>query len=572
MFDFFLINMPFNKIKDPAITEILRRIPSQELDLINSKLQQVTSLHLSQLEKQLSEQEDLFEVDSFIYDPMFGVTALEALRTKKISTFRFAALMTLWGTLGHIVLPNHDRTNEDYYPLFVRIFRATGEISPLAESSIRSSLISLSKFPYLVAKTADQIIGELFLKVKELPIDEQGFWIVTKKNQSTADIMDTVSYQIKTKLGIRFLRFPESNLMEMIPGFGLQQLFLDIVFPDAVRLNPVIGESSPADIRAGSLGRWRDIAFPFPGHLLPTVADGFDATFPLAFMFHDFYHAIRASRVNSHETKAYIDVGDAILRIRNKHHELVVKLSKRHDMHREQLRDICTRFIEQLKDRKKEIVAIVNDISKQFKQERTIIFLLKRIRQSLGHLKFRLWDMEQPFSGTFLDNPKFAEMDHYVRIIHNIRYNVMLIGAVTHTVPLQKYSGRLIAQIVLNRIVAKPSTLAYLQKKIRAELHDTEPDMRTPCSNELDRIILSISPKPPARVLLPLADDTPDQGPSSGMLKRLRGPVDREVGSRETRSTRLSPSFFSAPPSSNDPLLDHRGRRKQRRQENRSAR
>jgi hypothetical protein len=361
--------------------------------------------------------------------------------------------------------------------------------------------------------------------------------------------------------------------MEMIPGFGLQQLFLDILFPDAVRLNPVIGESSPADIRAGSLGRWRDIAFPFPGHLLPTAADGFDATFPLAFMFHDFYHAIRASRVNHRETIVYVEIGDQILSLRNKYHELVVKLSKRHQVHREQLRDICTRFIEQLRDRKEDIVAIVNDISKQFKQEQTIIFMLKRIRQSLGNLKFRLWDMEPPFSGTALDNPTFSELDNYVRIINNIRYNVMLVGAISHTTPLQKYSGRRIAQIVLNRIVVKPSIFAYLQKKIREELLDTKHDIQTPCSKEFDRIILSMSPKPRARASLLLADDTPQQSRSSGMLKRSRAPVDRDAGPQELRSTRQSPLFFSALPTSNVPLSEpHRGRTKDRRQDYRRAR
>ena len=109
-----------------------------------------------------------------------------------------------------------------------------------------------------------------------------------------------------------------------------------------------------------------------------------------------------------------------------------------------------------------------------------------------------------------------------------------------------------IAQIIFNRMPSNAPSLAYLQKNIREELHDKSSDLRTPCFIELDRILLSMSAKPPeaplARSLLPLQDKDPEKTQSSETLKRRRGWADDQSVPHLASSARQSHAFFSEGP------------------------
>ena len=319
-----------------------------------------------------------------------------------------------------------------------------------------------STLPNLVVKTPEEILSEIYEKAIYLPRSEQGFWVV-EDSTPKSDVVQTIAQTIKL-LDVKFLAFNADDKREMIPSFGLQQVFLDVAFPHAVRINPVIGASTPIDIRKGSLERYRDIALPFPGNELPKVADNFPAPSALDFMFHDRYHSVRASRVIPHETELYLVIGDKLNVMQNRYNVAVKEFNKLHDEHIRLLPTFGS-VIEKLPLDKR--CGVTEQVRKKFNQEVAIINKLKKMRKSIGQLKFRLWDMERTFSGSSIDKPGVCAFEELQRIVASIEVDLGVLGKIDGTVELSKYSGHRVADAVLDAVKPEVVDLKSLQNLIR---------------------------------------------------------------------------------------------------------
>jgi hypothetical protein len=259
---------------------------------------------------------------------------------------------------------------------------------------------------------------------------------------------------------VNFLAFDANQKREMIPSFGLQQVFLDVAFPHAVRINPVIGDSTPIDIRKGSLERYRDIALPFPGNELPKVADYFPAPSALDFMFHDRYHAVRSSRVTPDETAYYVAIGDNLNVMQTRYDSAVKLFSKRHHKHARLLPEFGKAIEKLPADKQREVT---EQLLKKFNQEIALINKLKKMRKSNGQLKFRLWDMERSYSGSAIDGPEDNPLQELRRIISSIEIDLVI----PNIVGLSKYSGRRVAHAVLEVVKPDAATLTEMQNLMR---------------------------------------------------------------------------------------------------------
>lgn len=448
------------EINEATFHEMVRRIPAPKLMVIETSLERVTPLHIDALFTAMTDQKHLLDDASFIRDEMFPFAALKAVRMGKISSLQFGTLMALWGSLD-IILTDPDAKNPAK-PEFVPLFTVAGNPNPRASILLTPTLRPPAHLPNLITKRPEELLKGIYDKAFLLPLTEQGFWVVEKIPYKSIT-EDTVTQRIKS-LGVTFLAFNDSDKSEMIPSFGLQQVFLEAAFPHAVRINPVIGDSTPIDIRKGSAERYRDIALPFPGNDLPKVADTFPAPSGLDFMFHDRYHSVRASKVTPQETALYVAIGDSLNTIQKRYDTAVKEFSRRHGEHTLLLPEFG-RAIEKLPaitQRK-----ITEQILTKFNQEITIINTLKKIRKLMGQLKFLAWDMERPYSGTLVDRPGTNAFEEFRRIIANIMSDLGIFIEQIDLDGLSKYSGRRVAHAVVETVKPEASVLIAMQSQIR---------------------------------------------------------------------------------------------------------
>lgn len=447
--------MPTHAIDEARFDEIVRRIPTAKLAIIKSKMEDITTDCIASLHHLLSEQEHLFKEGSFIYDQRFPFVVLKAVQMGEISIHQMATMLTLWGCLGAITLPKITEPMVETGPEYIPLFNGEGArhlpaVALLQDGFSRS--LQRMKLPYLIEKKSTKLLDEIYSKAAGLMPSEQGFWLVTKIiPMSSPSSRQCIVREIKKEIGLSYLALDVDSTQEILPSFGLQQAFLDAAFFDPVRLNPVISVSSPMDIRAGSLQRHRDIALPFPGHELPKVADNFSAPSPIEFIFHDRYHAIRASRVSARETEVYVTVGDKLNIIQMHYDAACKRLSDIHQKHRRRLPEFGLALNKLPTDKQR----IAIDIARQhFNLEVKMINHIKKVRKSIGQLKFRLWDMEPGYSGSSIDKPKSGSVlidrhHEFFRIITNIEFNIMSLGQLKNTVAIRLSSGRKIAGILL---------------------------------------------------------------------------------------------------------------------------
>ncbi len=449
-------------LNDAEFNEIVRRISEPKRMVIEAALARVTTEHIDSLLAAMANQKNLLKDGSFIHNEIFPFAALQAVRTLKISPHQFATLMALWGSLD-VIIPKSSAQSTQAMPEFVPLFTDDGAKNPNAEKWLLNSFEQSPSMPTLVIKSPDAILDAIYDKAANLPQSEQGFWLVEDSTRNLSVIGQTVTKAIKS-LGIKFLACDVDNKLDMIPSFGLQQLFLDVAFPHAVRINPVIGDSSPIDIRNGSLNRHRDIALPFPDNKLPTEADNFPAPSPLDFMFHDRYHALRASRVKPKETAYYVAVGDNLETMQKRYDSVVKQLNEQHTKHKALLPEFGRAVATLPVDKQREVI---EEARKKLNHEIAIINKLKKMRKLSGQLKFRLWDMERALSGSVSDTYEENAVKELLRIIGNIEIELNILDRLPDSVGPSKYSGRKVAHAVLNEIKPNAANLLEVQRTFR---------------------------------------------------------------------------------------------------------
>lgn len=445
------------KTADHQFNEIIKRIPNHKQADINTTLKQVTTIHISALLAAIADQPRLLEDASFIHNEIFPFAALKAVQMGELSPFQFGSLMALWGNL-ETILSTQQRAHTP--PEFVPLFTENKELNSHAAEILMLCLEPSFTPPYLISKPFRDLLIGIYNKAIHLPQSEQGFWIV---KASPSYNFETVTQIIKSS-NMGFLAFNAGSTNEMIPSLSLQQIFLDVAFPHAVQLNPVIGESTPLDIRKGSLERYRDIALPFPENKLPGLADHFQAPAAFDFMFHDWYHAIRASAITPQETAHYVAIGDNLHTIQQCYDNAVKKISERHKQHLRRLPELG-KFLETLSIDKQH--TITKQMFEKFNQEIAIINKLKKMRKSMGQLKFRIWDMERALNGNLIDAPEEMALQKLIMIVANIGADLILMGLLTGTLAPNQYFGRRVAHAVLETLKPEPAMLVAMQHKMR---------------------------------------------------------------------------------------------------------
>lgn len=458
-----MLTYEYSEIK-PAIEnthnqfyEIIRRIPKHKQQEINARLEQIAPTDIRSVLAAIADQHSLLDDDSFIHDEIFPFAALKAVLIGELSAIQFGSLMSLWGNLDTI-LSREQRTHTP--PKFVPLFTQANDINPHAEYHLKKALQPSAHYPYLILKTPTELLNDVYEQAPNIPKSEQGFWII---KAAPAYHFETVTQRIKS-LNIALLTANDDDSYEMIPNLGLQQLLLNAAFPHAVRINPVIGDSTSRDIRQGSIERYRDIALPFPGNELPSMADQIPAPSAFDFMLHDRYHAIRASRITPQETAHYVAIGDNLNIIQKRYDDVVKIITSRHAQHICQLPQV-TKIIAKLSADKQH--NITEQIRQKFNQENTLIYKLKKMRKSMGQLKFRLWDMERVLSGTIIDTPDKTAPEELAQIIANIGIELIGMGILPGTIEPSAYSGKKVAQALLETIKPEAATLIAVHNQIK---------------------------------------------------------------------------------------------------------
>ena len=185
----------------------------------------------------------------------------------------------------------------------------------------------------------------------------------------------------------------------------------------------MIGCSSVNDIRLGSIIRSRDIALPFPSMPLPTMADGYASPRTSDFMFHDFYHAIRASDISERDTAYYIAMGDYLA---NMQLTLNQELNKHLDGHKHR-KEMIPAFLKKIKL----LFPVVQEqairrLVEKFNQELVIINTLKKLRKHIAQLKFIMYDMEHPGMSTL---GLQSATDSIAHILRGIQSSILVLNA-----------------------------------------------------------------------------------------------------------------------------------------------
>ena len=442
-----------------VFNEVVRRIKPSKQIKISEKISQVPE---SQLEKIvqcchdpaliLNGYHDFFTSDEFPY------VNLRAFRDGKITVNEFATLASLHG-----IYQEKREEHKSFEMKFEALFDQNGRPNRMAWRAIeqtlyKSNAAEISAFKYNVA----DVIEKMKVELKTASPLEAGFWHYDMpKPSGTKTIADVVR-----QLGSYALSGYEKQ--EMIPSITMIQAFIDSAFgEEAHRINPVIGVSSPDDIRSGSIGCFRDYAIPFPDVPLPKTADDLPAPDIRIFQIHDKYHLERASLLMNADKDLYVAIGDALQKQKERYEGAIenLKLVCRAKMdHITRLKDL----IETLPERRKKelMVKFQNELYKTSR----IFSYLRRARKATGQLKFIMYDLEFAFA---THNQELIRKESVLGY-HLINIIYALSGSENETSRelLSGMSAKLAGRVVLPLISGESDNLSEMYHKICAAYDD----------------------------------------------------------------------------------------------------
>lgn len=225
--------------------------------------------------------------------------------------------------------------------------------------------------------------------LKKAPPVEAGFWTYSCPIFPNEDPEQLTTKKSLVYLDFRVL-FGACGWM-MCPSITLRQAFIDSVFQEeAHQINPVIGISTPEDIRTGGLKGYRDMAIPYPGHPLPKTADHLPAPDILDFMGHDFYHAVRASMLNNSDIVLIIAIADTVKQLKTSFQQEYSNVNERFQNRKKRFERSISKMPLARKNRRKDQwqkheYAVNTNNKLQY---------LKHTTRALGQLAFNLYDLE----------------------------------------------------------------------------------------------------------------------------------------------------------------------------------
>ena len=292
--------------------EVVRRIKTDQQSLIMDKVNDITPQQLEQIAQCCRNPEEItIKHCCFLQSDTFAYAALRAFREKKISRNEFATLVTLQGVY---------REGEHIKPFEIvhhKLFDDKGKVNEVHWGIIFESLERSESFFLPSSFDVNSILMKMRCLLENASPVEAGFWsckypAVSGEDKGQITIKKALSSR---HFNVLFIDCWWSRWM-ICPSITLRQAFIDsFCHEEAHEINPVIGISSPEDIRTGSLKRYRDMAIPFPGHPLPKTADYLSSRLILEFMQHDFYHAVRASMLKNADIDLIIAIADVVRKI-----------------------------------------------------------------------------------------------------------------------------------------------------------------------------------------------------------------------------------------------------------------
>lgn len=229
--------------------------------------------------------------DAQIFDDvnLFPYLGLAALKEGQLNSLQFGTLMSYWSARQH-----HDRKTIQV----IKIFGADRTLNPQAGNIIAQTMAPTKNYAnHDFTKYFSSFIDKLRLN----PSSEHVFFVVPDDTNPESDIFfqRTISRSIN-EVGINvFCRFEEkSSPKRMIPSFGMQQAFLDVISPGRTfKIEPKINLGTLQDFERCGLSQKRISSLPFVQNPLPLRADFYRALLSYDFIYHDFYHAILCSVV-----------------------------------------------------------------------------------------------------------------------------------------------------------------------------------------------------------------------------------------------------------------------------------
>ena len=362
--------------------EVVRRIePSKQID-ISEKISQVTESQVKKIVQCcdnpaliLNRYHDFFTSDEFAY------VNLRAFRDGKIKVNEFATLASLHG-----IYKENREGDEAFVIKFEALFDENGEPNKEAWKAIeetihKSNSARNSVFEY----DTDFVINKMQAELKTASPLEAGFWhydmAETSEEKTIADYArDLGSWAL----------FGYAD-QEMTSSITMIQTFINIFGAEAHRINPVIGFSTVADLRQGSIHCYRDFAIPFPGIPLPKIADRCPAPTIATFQNHDVYHLLRVSGLNNSDKDLYIKIGDALQEQQDRYASAISLLKEIYEK-----KKIYIGKVEEYIDRLPEPQKTASKV--KFQQELNklakLLNYLKKARKATGQLKFGMYDLE----------------------------------------------------------------------------------------------------------------------------------------------------------------------------------
>lgn len=396
--------------------EVIRRIPPAEREELYQQLLEVNEEDLQRLLKERNDPQTLLSPTTLIHEPKFPYAALKALIMGEIGKLEFCTLMALWTYVQE--QPKDKPIFGAYVPLF-----KDGELNSAVKlkDTLQNGIL-----PRLFNKDSSinqkQLYQDFIEASRRLQPHEQGYWVLS--NPAKNNVLDpSLMESIRFDLGVRALMYYGPLTERILAPFSLHQVLIDVGFYESVTLNPVIGISSVADIREGSLRRHRDVLVPYVNKLkAPKIVDHMKIDSDIDASLHDIYHALRASRVRKDETFFYIALADNLAKVQQQLNTAIKGLEKK-QMTIAHIQDRFSQLAPRLNQLSQvEQNRVYRQIFADWQTQKKVLSALKTIRMQFGQMKFVLYDMERNLAGTEKDTSYNNESNDLfiTRIIQNI--------------------------------------------------------------------------------------------------------------------------------------------------------
>ncbi|WP_257265879.1 hypothetical protein [Endozoicomonas sp. ONNA2] len=396
-----------------VFNEVVRRITIDQQSLIMEKANAITTDQLDHIVQCCHKPEQIItEHQSFLQSDDFAYAALRAYREKKISRNEFATLVTLQG-----VYLQGLQQRDSFEIHHNKLFDDNGEANEYVWQTIARSLYRSEGF-FTSSFDPGATIEKMKLLLKNAPSIEAGFW-----HCKFADPIDKRQHSMReTLVNLDFLvLFAAFGCgWTICPSSTLRQAFLDsLCQEEAHQINPVIGISTPEDIRTGSLKGYRDMAIPFPGHPLPTTADDIPARLILEFMAHDLYHAVRASLLKNIDIQLIVAVADVVRKIKTSFHDEYIRVKQDFQQQKKSFENSISRYSQKQQQ----------DMITKWQQHEDVASIkntlqyLEHTKKALGQLAFNLDDLDthDPTWRIYPDNYDIDRFTcHLLNILHQM--------------------------------------------------------------------------------------------------------------------------------------------------------